>query len=512
MNHTKNSKEMTQNEMPILFSEEAGTQGLASQETEQGNDADKATANDKLSEPEDTEEEETVKRPLYPLPRDSDLPPVIRELIQIAPEAFKQPTFFAAATCLACLATRVRVYYIFDGMNEHALLLQTVIMGEQSSGKSFARNNVERIIMTRMKERDDQQRRQEQAYREMKMTAPKNEKLPEPPHTVIRTCPVSISIAQLIKRADAPMRYYGTPMTLWTFTDELSTAVESNKRAFSNIKSIARTSYDLHSEYGVDYLSDNSYSATVDILQCSLYLSTPNALDKYADKDFVEGGGVTRTILVPLNDNLGEEAPVFKILTDKQREVINRILDLMDKDVYGEGNDQVMPEMFIDMSWLDKTVTDWCRDQNKLVLRSGSRAHNTFYKRSSVSAFRIATLCAYLYGLECGTKELPNGLKRRVKRIYLFAAQYILDQMLGKWGKKYNDLMQNRVAGDSNVRLPVFDQLSGTFTTDQLKELLTRNELTTSAKVFLSKWKAKGWIMKVSKDVYKKNEKDDSTM
>ena len=333
MNHTKNSKEMTQNEMPILFSEEAGAQGLASQETDQGNDTDKATANYGLSEPEDTEEEETVKRPLYPLPRDSDLPPVIRELIQIAPEAFKQPTFFAAATCLACLATRVRVYYIFDGMNEHALLLQTVIMGEQSSGKSFARNNVERIIMTRMKERDDQQRRQEQAYREMKMTAPKNEKLPEPPHTVIRTCPVSISIAQLIKRADAPMRYYGTPMTLWTFTDELSTAVESNKRAFSNIKSIARTSYDLHSEYGVDYLSDNSYSATVDILQCSLYLSTPNALDKYADKDFVEGGGVTRTILVPLNDNLGEEAPVFKILTDKQREVINRILDLMDKDV-----------------------------------------------------------------------------------------------------------------------------------------------------------------------------------
>ena len=35
MNHTKNSKEMTQNEMPILFSEEAGAQGLASQETEQ---------------------------------------------------------------------------------------------------------------------------------------------------------------------------------------------------------------------------------------------------------------------------------------------------------------------------------------------------------------------------------------------------------------------------------------------------------------------------------------------
>ena len=36
MNHTKNSKEMTQNEMPILFSEEAGAQGLASSENNIG--------------------------------------------------------------------------------------------------------------------------------------------------------------------------------------------------------------------------------------------------------------------------------------------------------------------------------------------------------------------------------------------------------------------------------------------------------------------------------------------
>ena len=58
------------------------------------------------------------------------------------------------------------------------------------------------------------------------------------PRTVIRTCPISISIAQRIKRADAPQRYFGTPLTLWSFTDELSAAMESNKRAFSNIKTI----------------------------------------------------------------------------------------------------------------------------------------------------------------------------------------------------------------------------------------------------------------------------------
>ena len=293
-------------------------------------------------------------------------------------------------------------------------------------------------------------------------------------------------------------------MTLWSFTDELSAAVESNKRAFSNIKTIARTSYDLHSTYGVDYLSDNSYSATVDILQCSLYLSTPSALDAYADKAFIEGGGVTRTILVELSDGLGEEAPIFKMLTSKQKSTIARILEQMDADVYNESDGSIQPEMYIDMSWMFATVREWCEEQNRLILRSGSRAHNTFFKRSSVSAFRIATLCAYLYGLECGSQKLSTKYRKRVRQIYLFSAQYILDSMLRKWGKRYEELTQQRIQGDSQVRVPVFDQLSKTFTRDQLDEIIKRNEVSTPTRIFLSKWKAKGWIRETQKHVYQK--------
>ena len=449
------------------------------------------------------EEAEATPPPKYSLPKDRDLPVVTRELVGNAPAAFKVPTFFASVTCLTAIATRTRVYYPYDGMNEHALLLQTIITGEQSSGKSFARNNVENVIMAPMKKRDDEQRRQEQAYRELKQTASKTEKLPDPPRTVIRICPISISIAQLIKRADAPQRYFGTPMTLWQFTDELSAAVESNKRAFSNIKTIARTSYDLHSTYGVDYLSDNSYSATVDILQSSLYLSTPSALDSYADAAFIEGGGVTRTILVPLKDSLGEEAPIFKTLNAKQKSAIDNALEKMDADVYGEDG-TVKPEMFIDMEWLTPTVHEWCNDQNCQILRSGSRAHNTFFKRSSVSAFRIATLCAYLYGIETGNMQLTSKYRKRVRQIYLFCAQYILDSMLGKWGKRYEELTQKRIKGESQVRVPIFDQLSSPFTRDQLDELAKRLEVNTPLRVFISKWKAKGWIQEIQKYTYKK--------
>ena len=399
--------------------------------------------------PKTSEEEAEEAASQCALPKDKWLPLIFRELMRNAPEPYKVATFFAAATCLSCVATRIRVYYPYDGLNEHALLLQTIISGEQSSGKSFVRNNIEKVIMAHLRRRDEEQRQQEQAYREMKQTASKAEKLPSPPRTVIRTCPISISIAQLIKRADAPQRYFGTPLTLWSFTDELSAAVESNKRAFSNIKTIARTSYDLHSTYGVDYLSDNAYSATVDILQCSLYLSTPSALDDYADKSFIEGGGITRTILVPLSDVIGEEAPLFKTLTTEQQAAIDATLQRMDADVFSETTGTIQPELFIDMEWLFPTVRAWCNEQNRQILRSGSRAHNTFFKRSSVSAFRSATLCAYPYGLEKGSQRLSMKHHRRVKQIYLFAAQYILDSMLRKWGKRYEALTQQRIPSES---------------------------------------------------------------
>ena len=71
----------------------------------------------------------------YPLIPDRMLPPVIRELVSNAPANFKVPTFFAAAPCLAAIATRIRAYYPFDS-DPHALLLQCIISGEQSSGKS----------------------------------------------------------------------------------------------------------------------------------------------------------------------------------------------------------------------------------------------------------------------------------------------------------------------------------------------------------------------------------------
>ena len=442
------------------------------------------------------DDEVQPKAPIISLPKDKDLPPVFRELVSNAPDNFKMATFIACCAPLGCLATRLRFFYPFD-QGPMACLLQTIICSEQSGGKSFARN-VENTIMAKQKARDNDQRRQEQAYRELKQTASKTDKLPDPPKTSVICCPVSISIAQLIKRADAPVRLFGTPLTLWTFTEELATATETNKRAFSNIKSIMRTAYDLGSEYGVDYLSDNSYSATVDILYNTMFCTTPSALDEYMDKKAVEGGNVTRTIVYDLGSQLGDEAPIFARLTPKQQSVIDRTIDQIMADTYNEDGG-VQPEKYIDMSWLEKTVREWCAQKNLEAVKSGSTALGVFFKRSSVSAFRIAALCQYLYGMED-----TRAVRKKVTQIYLAMAEQILSGMLDKWGRRFEDLQAKRIELTSNARLPLFGQLPETFSRELLRETIKRLELTTPDWVFLSKWNAKALIKKEDKNIFKK--------
>lgn len=430
------------------------------------------------------------------LPPDKALPPVIRELVTNAPDKFKMATFIASVAPLGCLATRLRFHYTFD-QGPMACLLQTIICSEQSGGKSFARH-VENVIMAKQKQRDNEQRRQEQAYRELKQSASKAEKLPDPPKTMVICCPVSISIAQLIKRADSPVRLFGTPLTLWTFTEELATATETNRRAFSNIKSIQRTAYDLGSEYGVDYLSDASYSATVDILYNTMYCTTPSALDEYMDRKAIEGGNITRTIVYDLGSQLGDEAPIFKRLTPRQQRTIDRTIDRMMADTYSsEGG--IQPEKWIDMSWLDEEVRQWCATKNLEAVKTGSTALGVFFKRSSVSAFRIAALCQYLYGI-----EQAHGVRRKVRQIYLAMAEQILRGMLEKWGKRFEELQAKRIELTTPVRRDLFGNLPKDFNRELLRETIKRLELVTPDWVFLSKWNARGLIRRISKNQFQK--------
>jgi len=426
----------------------------------------------------------------------ADLPPALRIYYEIAPENFRIPAILTAITCLCALGTRLRVRYLYD--NElHALLLQVVIVGNPGDGKSFTRPIVKNL-MAPLLLRDQELRRQEQAYNELKKTQAKNKKLPEEPITDVR-CIQNITRAKLVKRADMFMRKYGEPLAFMLFSEELSTMSEGNKKAYSDLRTIGRLAYDIGSEFSTDTNSTESYCAMVDIIWCSLYCSTPAALDEYMDKRSIEGGNVTRHVIADLGDLMGDDAPVFKQLTAEQQQIINNTVDRLMRETYTDDG-SIQATHVVPMGWMDNEISKWCDKQRQQVLKTGSRALNCFYKRASVSAFRMATLCYHLWCNSLGVSEDENNItlesdiaavrdiRKHIIRFYCFMASYILDGLLSRWGKRFEE-MQKPSETDEGPKVALYDMLPKEFTRDILRETIVKLNLTTPARVFISKWK-----------------------
>lgn len=433
--------------------------------------------------------------------KDNDLPEVIRQIVSNAPQNRKVAAFIASVAPLCAMCPRVRLKYFFDSRLS-ALLLQVLIEGAQSSGKSFAAD-IEGLIMNdTLKARDKAMRRLEQEYRDKKKRRKANEKLEEEPETTIRVVPPTISKTVLTKRADMYERVFGDTLTFWMFAEELAQVTDAGKNGYSNLRTIMRTAYDLGSEFGIDFASDNSYSAIVDINICSMFCATPSAIDDYFDKKAIEGGNITRTILCRLDESIGEDGAIFTPYTPEQKAHIDRMLKrLMDETYDADGG--LMPTIQLDTAWLDKTVCAWVRAKGKEASLSGNRALDVFRKRSSVSAFRVAALCQYLYELENALS--PEVIQKRVRQIYLFMADYILDGMMDRWGKRFEDLNTKRDQENKpGPKTVLFDQLSETFNRSQLRALIEQQGKTTPDKVFLSQWKKLRVIEEIEKDVFKK--------
>lgn len=435
------------------------------------------------------------ERQTIPTLNASDLPPAVRAYWDSAPAAFKVPAILTAIDCYCALGTRLRFRYTYD-IDLHALLLQVLVVAEAASGKSFTRPIV-KTLMRPLKLRDQEMKRIEQAYQDLKKTSSKNKQLPEEPITDVR-CLQTITKAKLLKRADMFVRKYGEPLAFWFYNEELATMTESNKRAFADLRTMDRLAYDLGAEYGSDTLSDASYNADVDVIYCSLFCATENALQEYMDKRSIEGGNCTRKVLTDLGDLMGEDAPQFRPLTDEEQAEVNSAVEhLIDLTYAPDG--QIQPIHVVPMEWMDNQVRRWCSEQRQLVLKTGSRARNCFYKRASVSAARMACLLYHLWGED-------SARQKYVARFYRYMATYIVDRLLYRWGRQYEQMHKSDKSEDV-TKVSLYDQLPASFSRDQLRELIVKLDLSTPARVFISKWKRAKLIYesKENKDIYVKN-------
>lgn len=74
------------------------------------------------------------------------------------------------------------------------------------------------------------------------------------------------------------------------------------------------------------------------------------------------------------------------------------------------------------------------------------------------------------------------------RNLSYFMAEYIIEHMLNRWGRKFNELNSKRYEDSQKEDANLFDQLDNDFTRDQLKILIKRLGCTTPAKQFLWLW------------------------
>ena len=451
----------------------------------------------------------------------SDLPPSLRVFWDTAPEQFRIAAILTALNCYCALGTRIRAKYVYD-LEPHALLIQLLVLGEPGSGKSFTRPIVKQLLRP-LKLKDIEQKRIEQAYNDLKKTAAKNKQLPEEPITCTRNLQ-TITRAKLVKRADMFIRKYGEPLAFFFFNEELATMTESNKRAFADLNTMDRLAYDLGAEYGSDTLSDASYNADVDIIYCSLFCGTDNALNEYINKRAIEGGNCTRKILTRIDEDLlGEDAPVFRRQTEQERNLISKTIARLMDETYTE-DDLLQPILNIDMEWIENSVRKWCAEQRTIILKTGSRAHNCFYKRASVSAWRLTCMCYHLWTISNAehleshpelvsgsvsgsvTTSVSGPIQTKCIKFYRFMAAYILNGLLAQWGRQYDEMHKHDDDVAKGAVTPLYDQVPHEFTREQLQELCAKSGLS-PARIFLHKWKKAKLIHQPDKhqELYIKN-------
>ena len=108
---------------------------------------------------------------------------------------------------------------------------------------------------------------------------------------------------------------YAGERHLFSFSEEMDTMTKSNKAgAWAQKSDIYRNAFD-NAEYGQDYISEGTYSATVRMFYNILVCGTPKAVSRFFYD--AEDGLVSRCIFCQLPSQFGKEIPKFRKMSDK---------------------------------------------------------------------------------------------------------------------------------------------------------------------------------------------------
>ena len=404
-------------------------------------------------------------------PVDAELPGILQDLSDHAPEEFREATLMAAMPMLGTLATGIRAKYRDGKLNSPSFIVD--IEAPQATGKSFVDAEFE-LLMDPIIKQDEVEWQKEIEY----SLAKKNGEEVENPCAQIRIIEPNIGVSAFLERA-----LYAKGKHLFTYAPEIETVLKNNKGgAWTEKNDLFRLAYD-NKPWGQHRISKDSFSCKVTLYYNMVMCGTPNKCRAFfAD---AEGGLVSRVTPVLLPDMVGARMPHFKPWSQEDEEKVKRqCLCLMDEE--GE----------VELPLINKAIEAWDEEKRQEYLQTLRYSLDVLRRRAALNGFR-AGIIAYL--LE-GRQETERAI-----RFAVWYAERCLHYQLQLYGNKIDALHDNAVspqASKGNIRY--LDVLPKEFTKEDLVNLRLANNESPVVKTIIYRWVKEGLVVKTNANLWQK--------
>ena len=388
------------------------------------------------------------------------LPPVIRELVGIAPEDFKTPTAIGSLAELGTVASNIRGTYL-DG-TEQAPVFQVVIEAPQASGKDTMSSKLTQNLLKRIIAHDDEVFAEENDYnskRNRTQLRP-GQTMPEPPRKPIQLLAANVSASELKMRASQSQGLIQIQVV-----SELDLLTQSRSRgAWADLTATYRLGF----EGGIlsqDYVNKETFNGRTPVLLSVFSLGTSDAVEKFYGDYSAHNGTASRTIFGYIPDQSFKSLPDWGQLTPAQQRLIDQKLDEAFSLNYDEEG-KVKAPIQLNVKYVADAMRDWCEEQREQAALEDSLARDTFRRRAALIGFRAGLLAHWLWG--------NSRHKKEVIALARWVADYTIDRQIFKFGNRLEEDAK-RQAGykkTSEQQSLVLNKLGNTFTRQELYDVL----------------------------------------
>lgn len=449
-----------------------------------------------------------TQRPAAPMPQ---LPPVIRELVSIAPDDFKVPAINALLPILGTLTSYVRTE---DKSNAKELSTSffSIIYAPPSSGKSFVERYINMLLRDIML-RDEVNDARDAIFARSQQRKSANDRSEAVPQTSIRIMEAKNSEAEFLEKQRNNAGHH-----MFTYCSEIDQWRKGIRAAGGNKDDMVRIAWD-NGRYGQNFKSANTFKGKVQLFWNVLIAGTSDQLAAYFKN--VTNGLVTRCSFAEIeNQQFQSKIPQWGKLSAKDMRVIDAFITRCDEKTYteplgydpqqcytvsDEDFDKEVPWHFtfrpferVSIDWITRTIERFNEAQCNRARIDSDEARDTFRRRVAERGKRLALLCTQLYA-----RPMTKQDKELCKRFVTWWMEQDIEGILKPFGKRYVEATQEAVS-DTMPQKTLFQRMPDEFDKQEVRRVADILGYKTAARKIISRWVTAGVVEKFAENKWRK--------